>query len=140
MNRKPRLWVKMVQPRFHVAVETDAKLQTVRPRPKGQWPQAGDRISLRAWTGKPYRSKQRVLREGTITRVEGCNVHADGVELRPGLIGVFWMGEKQAGALNLYSFARNDGFADWREMKAWFAATHDLPFEGIVIQWSPDPR
>ena len=139
--RKPRLWVKMVTPRFHAAVETDVKLQTVRPMPKGQWPREGDRISLRAWTGKPYRSKQRVLREGTITRVERCNVHAEGVELAAGALRVFWMGESGKRSVCLYAFARDDGFADWREMKAWFLATHKtLPFEGIVIQWRPDPR
>lgn len=127
--RKPRLWVKMVSPQFCEAVETDAKRQTVRPLPKGQWPMAGDRISLRAWTGKPYRSKQRVLREGTIAEVEGCNVR------------VFWMGETTTRWKCLYSFARDDGFADWPQMKAWFLATHKtLPFEGIVIQWRPDAR
>jgi hypothetical protein len=139
--RSPRRWVKMVSPQFCTAVETDAKRQTVRPLPKGQWPMAGDLISLRAWTGKPYRSKQRVLREGTITKVEGCNVHADGVELGAGTMRVFWMGEKGKRAMCLYSFARHDGFADWPEMKAWFLATHKtLPFEGVVIQWRPDAR
>jgi hypothetical protein len=32
-------------------------------------------------------------------------------------------------------FARDDGFADWAEMFAWFEDKRGLPFHGIVIRW-----
>jgi len=135
-TRPPRTWVKMVSPQFIAAVEKDAKRQTVRPLPKnGVLPKVGDRISLRAWTGAPYRSKQRVLREGVIVDVERCCVRVNGVdlelvELRDHLYLVL-----------LNGFAVMDGFADWSEMKAWFLATHKtLPFHGVLIAWRPDAR
>jgi len=31
--------------------------------------------------------------------------------------------------------ARADGFADVEDMAAWFAKTHGLPFEGLLIRW-----
>lgn len=138
--RKPRLWVKMVSPRFHQQVESGKKLQTVRPVPKGYWPIRNDRISLRAWTGRPYRSKQRVLREGTITEVHGCTIHCDGIEIDPGTLRVFWMAEWNFHSINLYAFAKADGFADWPEMRDWFEETHGLPFKGMVIKWRLDPQ
>lgn len=88
-------------------------------------PQAGDRISLRAWTGKPYRSKQRVLRESVITQVDRVEITETGIAVNS------W-------AEPCDDFARADGFADFFALVDWFKTTHGLPFEGIVIHWSND--
>jgi hypothetical protein len=31
--------------------------------------------------------------------------------------------------------ARDDGFSDFAEMKAFFQETHGLPFLGVLIKW-----
>jgi hypothetical protein len=114
-------FVRMFKPQFAPMVEAGTKLQTVRPKPK-RMPKPGDKISLRCWTDKPYRSKQRVLMESTITEVSMVDITENGI------------------AVNSYAepcddFARADGFRDFFELRDWFRATHGLPFYGIVIHW-----
>lgn len=127
----PKSFVRMFKPRFAALVEAGTKTQTVRPTPK-RMPKPGDRISLRCWTGAPYRSKQRVLREGVIEKCERILIGAHGVlpvcviPTSPDVLN-YWP--------NAETFAQRDGFATWPEMRAWFEETHGLPFEGIVIFW-----
>lgn len=114
-------FVRMFKPQFAGLVERGEKLQTVRPIPK-RMPKPGDKISLRCWTDKPYRSKQRVLLESTITEVSMVDITENGI------------------AVNSYAepcddFARADGFRDFFELRDWFRSTHGLPFYGIVIHW-----
>lgn len=122
-------FVRMFKPQFAPLVEAGTKLQTVRPTPK-RVPQAGDRISLRAWTGKPYRSKQRVLRESIIEKVEPIRITTAGI----------YVSERPLGLDTEQRFARADGFRSWVEMREWFENTHGLPFEGIIIYWSNVPH
>lgn len=112
----------MFKPRFAELVEAGTKLQTVRPYPK-RMPKAGQLISLRAWSGKPYRSKQRHLRTSTITFVGNFAIDRCGITV-----------QNFEGDPNL--FARLDGFTDLAEMVKWFEAEHGLPFSGIVIRWT----
>jgi hypothetical protein len=119
----------MFKPQFASLVESGVKLQTVRPTPK-RMPKAGDSISLRMWTGKPYRSKQQVLRESFITEVKtiwfnGVTILIDDPIAAFGLLS----SESQE------SFARADGFENLKAMSDWFEANHGLPFTGIVIKW-----
>lgn len=115
---KRRQFVRMFKPQFAPKVETGAKLQTVRPTPK-RMPYRGDIISLRTWTGAPYRSKQRILRTAMITEVAHVVITTFGVSIT---------GDRDA-------FARADGFTDFTSMRQWFAEQHGLPFSGIVIYW-----
>jgi hypothetical protein len=115
----------MFKPQFAPLVESGAKRQTVRPTPK-RMPRPGDRISLRCWSGAPYRSKQRVLREAEISEVHHALIDANGVNLYE---------RDAAWAPDADSFARADGFADWPAMRAWFEETHGLPFRGVVLYW-----
>lgn len=116
--------VRMFQPRFAPMVEAGTKLQTIRPWPK-RCPAIGQRISLRAWTGKPYRSKQRVLAEGSVTDFKVVAIYPEDVVLDG--VPVF----------DPDGFARADGFRDMADMLAWFAETHGLPFHGVMICWKP---
>jgi hypothetical protein len=116
-------FVRMFKPQFAELVERGEKLQTVRPTPK-RMPEPGDRISLRSWTGKPYRSKQRVLREAVITKTLPITISALGCTL----CGLALHDEE--------AFARADGFANRLEMLQWFETTHGLPFEGVLICWT----
>jgi len=128
----PRRFVRMFQPQFSPKVEDGSKCQTVRPKPKIM-PKPGDTISCREWTGKPYRSKQRVLRESTITQIQtiwfnGVTILLDDPKAEKGLLSR----EVEEG------FARADGFENLKAMSDWFATNHGLPFEGIVIKWHND--
>lgn len=121
-EEKPSSFVRMFKPQFAPLVESGAKKQTVRPIPE-RMPKAGDKISLRVWTGEPYRSPQRVLLDSVIIAVDRCEITETGV------------------IVNSYAepcdeFARRDGFKDFFEMAEWFRETHALPFEGILIRWS----
>jgi hypothetical protein len=114
----------MFKPQFAPLVESGAKCQTVRPTPK-RMPKPGDRISLRTWTGKPYRSKQRALREAFIAEVSPCAIYESAVYVN---------GSPEP----RHDFAVADGFADYGELAEWFKTTHELPFEGVVIKWNND--
>ena len=120
----PRSFVRLFKPRFAALVEAGTKTQTVRPTP-ARMPQAGDKLSLRTWTGKPYRSKQRVLREATVLQV--VQVRIDGADM--------WFDGRRASEAKQEAFAVADGFAGAHEMRGWFEHEHGLPFEGVVILW-----
>jgi hypothetical protein len=121
-----RTVVKLFQPRFAPMVEAGTKRQTVRMRPKRErdMPEPGDKFSGREWTGKPYVSKQRVLREGIITEVEPITIEEDYITVN-------------TNSEPCESFAKADGFTDFHDMIEWFKSTHSLPFEGILIKWKP---
>jgi hypothetical protein len=121
----PRRFVRLFKPQFAELVRSGRKRQTVRPTPK-RMPAAGDFLSLRVWTGKPYRSAQAVLAEVTCGRVEKIRISAAG--------GIDLNGQR----LNSYEadrFAQGDGFIGFEELAAWFEKEHGLPFDGIVIYW-----
>lgn len=128
----PTTFVRMFKPRFARLVESGKKKQTIRPTPK-RFPKPGDLISLREWSGKPYRSKQRLLMEACITDVRVCAITDNG-------IGIETEGSKDSLVMldeqRRDRFAKADGFNDWNEMRDWFKTEHkQLPFVGIVIYW-----
>lgn len=88
-------------------------------------PKVGDKISLREWTGKPYRSRQRILKESVITRVDDIYINHGGIELNGSTL--FEHAARR--------FAQADGFQSEREMIDWFKSTHGLSFLGVVISW-----
>lgn len=116
--------VKMFKPQFAPLVESGRKLQTMRPIPK-RMPIAGDEISLRTWTDKPYRSPQRILANGIIDGVHVVEVHEDSLIFDGRQIG---HGMRDA-------FAKADGFENFEAMIRWFDNEHGLPFRGIAIFW-----
>lgn len=128
---------KMFQPKFHDLVKEGKKLQTIRPKPKNPkyLPQVGQDISLRKWTGKPYRSPQEVLASGEITSVEPVCIDRDAIKfpLRRRKLGVHLITELK----DLNRFAREDGFEDWQDLQQWFQDNHGpvARFRGVLIQW-----
>lgn len=104
----------MFQPQFHSAVATGEKLQTIRP-PRKRPIRQGDVLSLRAWTGSPYRSPQRELRKSVVQSVQRI------------IVGEDFADDDEA---------RRDGFADAVEMRNWFRRVHGLPFTGDRITWA----
>lgn len=121
----------MFKPQFAPMVEAGTKCQTVRPTPK-RMPKFGDKISLRTWTGKPYRSKQRVLRESTVWSVEPIIIE------RGPIWPNVWVDGLRLNAAETVAFAEADGFDGPNEFAEWFESNHSLPFVGIVIYWQND--
>lgn len=106
--------VLMFEPKFHRAVEAGKKCQTIRsPRKRPIRP--GDQLSLRAWTGAPYRSPQRELRKAICQDVQQI------------IVGEDFSDDEEA---------RRDGFSAAIEMREWFARVHGLPFVGDRITWA----
>lgn len=124
--------VKLFQPRFAPLVKAGTKTQTIRKVPKRgrDMPKEGDELCAAEWTGRPYRSKQRVLMHGIITHVHFVYI-AEGPE------GQLLLSVGHGTVDDDDEFARKDGFTDGKEMLAWFRETHSLPFTGILIRWNP---
>ena len=121
--------VIMFQDKFAHKVRDGSKCQTIR---KAARCKAGDTLSLRRWTGKPYRSKQEIIREVVCESAEPALI------LRPfaGATAVAAVGPEVIREDEADAFARADGFADFGEMVKWFEDTHGLPFNGWLIKWS----
>lgn len=129
----------MFQPQFAPLVESGQKRQTVRPVPK-RLPRAGQEISLRQWTGKPYRSPQRELRRSMLDDIQPITIHDDGITFTNegaiyGTCKVTFRKMDSSDRL-LNDFAKADGFSGWQEMRDWFARTHGLPFTGVLLKWA----
>ena len=124
--------VIMFKPQFAELVRTGAKLQTVRPVRKHPV-KVGDALTMRAWVGRPYWSKQRHLRFDTCRKTYGIDIDAH---------GLLWLngGTVLLSAESHERFARTDGFKNHAEMTAWFKETHGLPFKGVVISWAEDSK
>jgi len=121
--------VIMFQDRFADKVRDGSKTTTIR---KSDWHiNPGTMLSLRRWTGKPYRSKQEVLWEAKCVSVEGIYVDSTGcvIETIPGCSGGF----TTRGHEN--EIAQRDGFDSFADMADWFKRNHGLPFEGYIIRW-----
>jgi hypothetical protein len=120
--------VILFQPRFAELVRSGAKTQTIRKTARcAEW----DKLSLRRWTGKPYRSKQEVIFDTVcvqVRRVALLNVVGCGFTI---CLDGYGLPQDRA-----EQFARSDGFACAEDMADWFTDTHGLPFEGDLIQWS----
>lgn len=113
--------VRMFKPPLSDLVKSGAKLQTIRPFPKRPL-KIGDRISLRAWIGVPYRSNQCVLRESIIRDLKTCEISQHG--------NIYIAGKPaQKG------FAEADGFRSECEFVTWVHEHYGLPFSGVVIYW-----
>lgn len=122
--------VFMFKDRFAPKVRDGSKRQTIRPRRRNPL-KPGDAISLRRWTGKPYRSKQEELGTGIVEAVEAVEIRLGSplpIVVKPPSpeFDYFPCPDK---------FARADGFEDWNDMRQWFLETHGLPFHGSLIRW-----
>jgi hypothetical protein len=111
--------VILFQDRFAEMVRRGNKRQTIR---KSARCKLGDVLSLRKWSGKPYRSKQEVMREAVVAIVYDVEIDAHGIAL-------------DGAPISRTLVAICDGFANWPEMREWFHATHGLPFTGHLICW-----
>jgi len=88
----------------------------------------GQKVSLRQWSGLPYRSPQLTLRETRLSLVQRFRANWE--------TGQLWVDGVQLEGSAVDSFARADGFADMAAMTGWFLANHkEAQFDGFVMHW-----
>lgn len=109
-------------------VAEGSKTQTVRLTARCK---PGDVLSLREWTGRPYRSPQRILRTEICLSVD--EVRFENVAGRGWSV---WRAGLGLTADEREALAAADGFDSAEDMSEWFADEHGLPFEGVIILWA----
>jgi hypothetical protein len=117
----------MCQSRFVGKIVSNDKLQTIRKKARCK---PGDVLSLREWTGKPYRSKQREIARRQCLQVKK-------VRLCFARDGKFIVEVDGKAVRSLDAFAKADGFTDFDDMVRWFLQTHGMEeFNGELIRWN----
>lgn len=110
------------KPCFVRLVENGEKLQTIRKHARCN---PGDTLSLRHWAGRPYWSKQVIIREAICEDVSHVIIDALGIVVKGHALD----------AAEAAVFAHADGFDSEDEMIDFFIRTHGLPFTGNLIKW-----
>lgn len=117
--------------RFGPLIATRAKTQTVR---SGRKRHARPGETLQLYTGMRTRSCKLIA---TATCVAVSPIRFD---FRPDreMVEVHHRAAVQPAELDF--FAQSDGFADWADLKAFWAREHEgvERWEGVLIQWDPD--
>lgn len=122
--------VLTIRTEFHSRVLDGSKDRTLRA-PRKRPIKVGDKLSLRFWTGRPYASKQAVLREVVCAQVATVMLYANG----PCNIFISVAGEPVPWQ-EVNAWARSDGFDSGKAMRAWFEREHGLPCMLTMIRWS----
>jgi hypothetical protein len=120
-------------PRFAPLVKACTKLRTIRGLRKRPI-KAGDRLSLRMWSARPYNSPQIILRESVCIRVTPVEIDHHRVITGSDSLHIV-TDDNDFGRSNLNQFAVLDGFASWFEMVSYFDGKRGLPFSGVLIEW-----
>ena len=114
----------MFQPQFEPLILSGRKPHTIRPTRKVPL-KVGQSLSLRVWTGKPYRSKQREFMRATVEKVLPIVINPVAMLVDGRMLSA---GEELA-------LAFDDGFSDADALRSWFLKNHGLPFTGELIHW-----
>lgn len=137
----------MIQEQFEAAVVEQRKSNTIRPpRKDGRDPKPGDELSIRVWTGKPYRSPQREVFRAVVSGIKaiqifgtagtpdncGTKIHLAEV-VEPGSMPIGRFLDRQ----EMIELAIGDGFDSLAAFREFFETTHGLPFSGFLIKWRP---
>lgn len=122
--------VIMFAPQFAQKVELGIKPTTIRGTRK-RVINVGDTLSLREWLGKPYRSKQRILRTATCTKVEVFGITGP----LAGGRSFVTIERARLPIEEANELAMMDGFTDIHALIEWFRDVHGLPFVGVRIHW-----
>ena len=113
-------------PRFASLVESGAKVQTIRGHRK-RHAREGEAVQL--FTAMRTRACRKLVDPDPVgIGVLEIKIYRDFVQ-HPEVGG-------DGSIIDLDNFARDDGFADWSEMRAWWDKTHGIGlFEGVLIRW-----
>lgn len=104
--------VILFQPRFEPLILAGTKTTTIRPPRRDGRPRArlGETVSLRVWSGLPYRTPQREVARAEVVAVFPVRVWRGGIERLDLPEGDRSLDRKWC--------ARRDGFANWRGARA----------------------
>ncbi len=138
--------VLLFEPRFAERVADGRKRQTIRETARCK---PGDRLSLRRWSGKPYRSSQVELARGVCTEVLPVSIghgeYGDGLRVGDRDLGYDGVDGASRQRINdRMHFAQADGFASMTELLDFFRNRQQRgkpaawPFTGVVIRWEPE--
>lgn len=124
------------KPQFAPKVRDGSKKQTIRPE-RRRPVRIGDKVSLRMWSGLPYRSPQTILLRSVISQVLPIEFKANEfiLTLPPAQVGGPPSFHQVNSCFDISDFAKADGFDSWDDMVKWFSKTHGLPFLGTLIKW-----
>jgi hypothetical protein len=117
--------------RFVEAIKNGCKRQTIRLKRKHPIVQ-GERVCLRRWTGKPYRSKQEKIIE-----VEILDANDFIIDYAYGRISTelkFILDGYRLSLPELRSLALKDGFSKTSDFVKFFRQ-YKMPFNGILYTW-----
>ena len=115
------------KPQFADAVAHGTKLQTIRPIGKKRHVRAGEPIQL--YTGMRTKACRKLGETRClVTKHITLGTHEA------------WINGVRLSGTSLNLLARQDGFRGWTEMRDWFAETHGMPFQGILICWEAIPK
>jgi len=114
--------VIMFKNQFKNKILAGDKTSTIRKNARCK---PGDILSLRCWTGKPYRSKHDAFAWALCSAATSITI-TEGEIIMSGIPVKKDMRE---------AMARKDGFGCFLDMYNFFKETHGLPFSGYLIQW-----
>lgn len=125
----------LFSPQFAPLVLAGLKNCTIRRHRDDRPVAVGERMSLRAWSGLPYRSKQIRLRDVVITSTTNVVMVWDSdYESGP----VVHLDRRQADWDTVKRIAREDGFTDVTQFIDWFLPDREQScFYGLIIRWKP---
>lgn len=116
----------MFKNRFSEKILEDEKTSTIRPKARCK---KGDILSLRMWSGKPYRSKHIIIKDAVCKEI-----HKVFIDEQKIIVNETTFTEPFNGWI-----AECEGFEDWDSMTEFFKTTHGLPFQGDLIYWGNEP-
>lgn len=112
-------------------IQSGRKYHTIRPPARRRRYAKGDALSLRVWTGKPYRSKQCEFASAIVEKT--CFISIELIaDMR---LDGKWLTEEEQDR-----FAYADGFNNAADLRGWFVVHHSLPFHGTVIYFKLAPH
>lgn len=117
----------MFESRFVAPIQAGTKRQTIRVDSRVQ---PGDTLSLRRWTGRPYRSPQHPI----VPAVRVVSVQSLTIFVLDAGLGVFVAGEQ---VHDVEAFARADGFNSEDDMAGRYRDRGIEHFNGVLIRWEP---
>ncbi len=119
----------MFQPQFEPMILSGRKLHTVRP-PRKRPLRIGQGLSLRVWTGLPYRSKQREFARAIVEGVDRIRITKTSISRNGRRLNYYEQGE----------LAWKDGFRSLMDFRFWFENTHGFPCDGELIWFAVTER